>query len=254
MNLYAEENLKSISLLIGGEKSMTLQEFISKKEKEDLKIYNLLKDDIEDGIVYQIHREIRGEGKVSVGVFRKFSNLLYAMKDDIEFILAEDDCLKNRCWFEIKKYRLTNGEYKQEMSCAISASEKLLYYQPYCTALKDFKFVLEENVLPPYENGDIIKIKNAPFSDDFYAIYIYDSTRNGNKHIQLCVGEKIGCCKINWLEVTEKADTCPDERINEFSRKIKAGYNDFRIFCKENGIPSCLQPVDIYGKCLSQDE
>lgn len=46
MNLYAEENLKSISLLIGGEKSMTLQEFISKKEKEDLKIYNLLKDDI----------------------------------------------------------------------------------------------------------------------------------------------------------------------------------------------------------------
>lgn len=66
MNLYAEENLKSISLLIGGEKSMTLQEFISKKEKEDLKIYNLLKDDSEDGIVYKIHWEIRGEEAVNI--------------------------------------------------------------------------------------------------------------------------------------------------------------------------------------------
>lgn len=45
---------------------MTLQEFISKKEKEDLKIYNLLKDDIEDGIVYQIHRIIRGEKTVNI--------------------------------------------------------------------------------------------------------------------------------------------------------------------------------------------
>ena len=68
-NLYAEENLKSISLLIGGEKSMNLQEFISKKEKENLKIYNLLKDDSEEGIVYQIHREIRGEEAVNISQY-----------------------------------------------------------------------------------------------------------------------------------------------------------------------------------------
>lgn len=74
-----------------GEKSITLQEFISKKEKESLKIYNLLEDDIEDGVVYQIHREIRGEEMVNIGLFRQFSNLLYAMKDDMEVILAEDE-------------------------------------------------------------------------------------------------------------------------------------------------------------------
>lgn len=231
---------------------MILQEFIADKERENLKIYNLLKDDSEDGVVYQIHRIIRGEDTVNIGLFRRFSSLLYAMKDGMKFILAEDDCFKNRCWFEIEKYRLANGEYKQEISCAISASKKLLYYQPYCTVLKDFKFVLEEHVFPPYENGDIIK--NAPFSDDFYAIYIYDSARNGNKHIQLCVGEKIRCCKINWLEMTEKTDTCLDERIKEMSRKIKTGYNDFKMFCKENNIPCCLQLFSIYGKYISQDE
>ena len=48
---------------------MNLQEFISKKEKENLKIYNLLKDDSEEGIVYQIHREIRGEEAVNISQY-----------------------------------------------------------------------------------------------------------------------------------------------------------------------------------------
>ena len=54
-----------------GEKK-TSQEFIAEKERENLKIYNLLKDDIENGIVYQIHRIICGEKTVNMGLFRRF--------------------------------------------------------------------------------------------------------------------------------------------------------------------------------------
>ena len=231
---------------------MKIEEFIQKKLEENRKIYNILKDDSEDCIIYEVHRTVRDENTVGVGVFKQFSNLLRAVEDDIKFVSAEDNAIKNRIWYEIDKKRLIDSEYELDLSCTISADGKIVYYPPYCNALKKFTFVLEQEVLPPYKNGDIIKVKNAPFSEDFYVVYFYDNARSGNRHIQLCVGKKISFCKIIWLELTEKADDCSDERINELSRKIKTSNKELKEFCKENNIPYSLQPFNIYGKCVCE--
>lgn len=225
---------------------MTLQEFIKKKELENRKIYDLLKDDRGDGIVYHLYQRIRNKRAISIGIFSRFSNSLHVVKDDLYFELNayDDDFIKNKTWFEVRKYRLMNDEYELDLLCDISNTGKLLKYPRWCNALKDFKFVSEEDVLPPYGNGDIIKIKNAPFSNDFYAIYIYDNARSGNKHIQLQFSKKDGffCSKIFWFESTEKADICRNPRVNKMSKKIKGGYDDFKTFCEENDIPYSIQP------------
>ena len=49
-------------------------------------------------------------------------------------------------------------------------------------------------------------------------------------------------CKIHWLELTEKVDSCPIEEINEMSKKIKENYTEFYKFFEEQKISPVVSP------------
>lgn len=104
--------------------------------------------------------------------------------------------------------------------------------------LKNIDIPKSEDVIKPYNTGDILKVKNKPLTDDFYIIYIYDEKRECHKHIQMSFDEKFEFRVLYRLEKTEKVENCPIEQINEMSKKLKENYTEFNKFCEEEKISS----------------
>lgn len=220
---------------------MTLEEYKRKKDEIDLQVYEILKDDSGENVVYDLHRHVRGEdGYIACcGVFKKYENLEAVMASQIEFVEHannDDYCEGDYSWFVINKYRLHDGEYKEELSCRIDFDGRLLNYLPFGDVLRGMEIPSSKDVIKPYNTGDILKVKNTPLTEDFYIIYIYDEDREGNKNLQMCFDEEVTFCEIYWLELTEKVDICPDEKINEMSIKIKDNDTKLDKFFKEQKI------------------
>ena len=209
------------------------------------KMLEILADDMADNTVYTLHmRDRETDLNLDCGVFRHFSTLKKACENRIEFEEhANDDsyCAADFEWCEIKKYIMVDDELEQKMSAKISFDFKLLHYSIIDDAI-DRTALLEYTVAPIYETGDIIKVKNMPLSDDFYIIYIYDETQEGNKHIQMTFDEGPEFCKLYWLETTEKVMISPDNRINDMSAKIKQINGDFSKVFEDNGIKMEIHP------------
>lgn len=226
---------------------ITLGEYMAKKKDVDNIILEILMDDSSENVVYDLHRhDRRNSGHVSSGgVFKKYENLKKEMDDQIEFMALADDegeADSDYCWFVINKYCLENGEYKEILSCRVTFEGKLLHYLPIGDVIREIDIPESRDVIKPYNTGDILKVKNTPLTDDFYVIYIYDEKREGNKHLQMMLNNEFEFCKIHWLELTEKVDSCPIEEINEMSKKIKENYTEFYKFFEEQKISPVVSP------------
>lgn len=226
---------------------MTLEEYIVKKKEVDNMILEILMDDSSENVVYDLHRhDRRNSGHIAAGgVFKKYENLKKEMENQIEFMALADDegeADSDYCWFVINKYSLENGEYKEILSCRLSFAGELLHYLPIGDIIREIDIPESRDVIKPYTTGDILKVKNTPLTDDFYIIYIYDEKREGNKHIQMVFDEEFEFCKLHWLEITEKVESCPIEQINEMSKKIKENYTEFNKFFEEQKISPVIHP------------
>lgn len=237
---------------------MTLEEYVAKKKNIDKMILEILMDDSDENVVYDLHRhDRRNLGHIACGgVFKKYESLKKEMADQIEYLAewaewAEFDEFEDEeggpdseyCWFVINKYCLENGEYKEMLSCRVSFDGELLHYLPIGNTIREIDIPGSRDVIKPYNTGDILKVKNIPLTDDFYVIYIYDEKRQGNKHIQMLFNEEIEFCKIHWLEITEKVESCPIEQINEMSKKIKENYEEFNKFFEKQKISPEVHPL-----------
>lgn len=220
---------------------MTLEEYISRKKDADNMILEILTDDSNENVVYDLHRHDRLDSGLIMckGVFKKYENLKKVMDNQIEFMALaddEDEPVSDNYWFVINKYYLENGEYKKMLTCRISFSGELLDYKPFGEMSKFIDIPKSEDVVKPYNIGDILKVNNKPICDDKYVIYIYDEKRECHKHIQMYFDEKFKFCTLYWLEKTEKVENCPIEQISEMSKKIKENYTEFNKFCEEEKI------------------
>lgn len=227
---------------------MTLEEYISRKKDADNMILAILMDDSSENVVYDLHRHDRLDSGLIMckGVFKKYKNLKKAMDIHIELMPVADDegkAVSDYYWFVINKYYLENGEYKKILSCRISFNGEMLHYTFFDEALKNIDIPKSEDVIKPYNTGDILKVKNKPLTDDFYIIYIYDEKRECHKHIQMYFDEKFEFCTLYWLEKTEKVESCPIEQINEMSKKIKENYEEFNKFFEKQKISPEVHPL-----------
>lgn len=230
-----------IRRILSGEIMLTLEEYVTKKKTAYNKILEILVDDSNDNVVYDLHRQDRRDSGliVSGGVFKKYENLQKEINEQIEFMTFADEVGEpdsKYCWFVINKYCLENGEYKKILSCHVSFDGELLYYSSNGDTIKEIDIPESRNVIKPYNTGDILKVRNTPLTGELYVIYIYDEKREGNKHIQMIFDEEIEFYKINWLEITEKVENCPIEQINEMSKKIKENYDEFNKFFEKQKI------------------
>ena len=226
---------------------MTLEEYREKKKEVDQRVLQILKDDSDESVAYDLHCHNRRKGgcTISLGIFRKYENLQSEMDGWIEFSEIDDGdghSASDECWFEINKYRLENGKYKVILSCRINFDGELLHYLPIDEALQELEIPNSRDVIKPYETGDILMVKNIPLSDDFYVIYIYDEKREGNQHLQMNFDDGISFTKIHWLEITEKVETCPVPEINEMSKKMKENDAVWRRPLAEQGISHAVVP------------
>lgn len=220
-------------------------EYKLKKQNINKQVLDILSNDSNDGTLYTLHMRNR-ETKLNLdcGVFRHYSNLKDAIDGYVEFEEHANDENYSAAdfeWFDISKYIMSDGEYKQQMNVKITFGYGLIHYYIEDSIIEE-KALLEQNVETPYETGDIIKIKNMPLSEDFYGIYIYDENQEDNKHIQMTFNGKADFSKIYWLERTEKAMHCVDERLNDISRQIKAMNGDFSKVFQKYGIKMNIQP------------
>ena len=224
---------------------ISFDEYKIKKQQINEHVLKLLADDSRDSTVYTLHMRNRETNlSLDCGVFRHYSTLKETMESRIEFEeIANDDnyCAGDFEWFDIKKYIMKDGEYEQEMTAKVAFDYRLIHYFKK-DDLKDIKATLEQEVPAPYETGEIIKIKNMPLSEDYYAIYIYDEAQKGNKHIQMTYGDELECCKFHWLELTEKVENCTNDRINELSKEIKEMNGDFLKVFERHGYNMEIHP------------
>lgn len=223
---------------------INIDEYMLKKQHMDKQVLEMLADDSNDGTLYTLHTNNR-ETKIALdcGVFKHYSNLKNVIEGRIEFEEHANDgnyCASDFEWFDVKKYILSDGEYKQKMAVKIAFDYSLIHYYTEDNVIEE-RTLLEQEVAVPYESGDIIKIKNTPMSEDFYGIYIYDETQEGNKHIQITFDEKAYFCKIHWLEKIEKVIDSPDKRINDISKRIKEMNGNFSKVLKNYGIKMEIQ-------------
>lgn len=223
---------------------LSFDEYKLKKQNINKKVIDILTDDSNDGTLYTLCMRNR-ETKLALdcGVFRYYANLKNSMDSRIEFEeFAKDEnySAEDFEWFEINKYIMSTGEYKLKMTVKIAFDYRLIHYYTEDNVIEE-KVFLEPEVVALYESGDIIKIKNAPLSEDFYGIYIYDETQEGNKHIQMTFNEEVYFCKIHWLEKIEKVISSPDKRINDISKRIKEMDGDFSKVLQNYGIKMEIQ-------------
>lgn len=224
---------------------MNFEEYKEKKQQINAQVLELLADDSHDCTVYTLHMRNRETNlSLDCGVFKHYSALRETIESRIEFEEhANDDnyCAADFIWFEVKKYIMLDGEYRRKMTVKIDFDHSLIHYFAEGDVIKE-ETPIEHELEAPYETGDIIKIRNAPLSEDFYGIYIYDEKRKGNKHIQMMFNEETEFCKIYWLETTEKVIESPDKRINEMSKKIKEMNGDFSKALQNCGIEMKISP------------
>ena len=102
--------------------------------------------------------------------------------------------------------------------------------------------VITGSMIPVYEIGDIIKVKNMPMDEDYYGVYIYDENQKRNKHIVITFDEEPSFFKFNRFENTEKVTKSPNEKINEISKKIKEMNGDFATVLQDIGIKIEILP------------
>ena len=224
---------------------INFDEYKIKKQQIKEQVKEILADDSHDGTVYTLHmRNRETDHSLDCGVYRHYAALIETMECRVEFEeLANDDnyCAANFEWFDIKKYIMKDGEYEEEITAKVAFDYSLIHYF-IKDDLKDIKATLEQEVVAPYETGEIIKIKNMPLSEDYYAIYIYDEAQKGNKHIQMTFGDEPEFYKLHWLELTEKVENSSDDRINELSKKIKEINGDFSKVLEKYGYNMEIYP------------
>lgn len=227
---------------------MTLEEYIAKKKNIDKMILEILMDDSDENIVYDLHRHDRLDSGLimSKGVFKKYENLKKTMDNHIELMLVTNDegrAVSDYYWFVLNKYCLENGEYKKMLTCRISFNGELLDYKLFGEMSEIIDIPKSEDVINPYNTGDILKVNHKPICDDKYVIYIHDEKREGHKHIQVSFDEKFEFRVLYWLEKTEKVENCLIKQINEMSKKIKENYTEFNKFCEGEKISLEVHPL-----------
>ena len=223
---------------------ISFAEYKLKKQNINKQVLEILADDSSDGTLYTLHMRSREtKHTLDCGVFRHYSNLKDAMEERIEFEEHANDENYSAAdfeWFDISKYIMSDGEYRQKMTAKITFDYSLIHYYMEDNTVEE-KAVLEQDMEIPYETGDIIKIKTLHLFEDYYGIYIYDEKQEGNKHIQMTFHEKADFSKIYWIERTEKAMNCADERLNDISRQIKEMNGDFSKVFQKYGIKMDIQ-------------
>ena len=174
------------------------------------------------------------------------------MAEQIEF--CEFDCISkdekgvnsaDYNYFAINKYKLIDGEYTEEMSCRLSSGGELLPSLPeQYNVLAGLDIPISRDVIKAYETGDILTVNAAPLSEPYYIIYAYDEKRKGNKHLQLCFEKgKFNFYKIQWLELIEKADSCPIQEINDMSKRIKDNPVKFEKLLENQKVLYDIKPM-----------
>lgn len=224
---------------------INFDEYKLKKQQMNEQLLKILADDSDDGTVYILQMRNRETNRVlDCGVFRHYSAMKETIECNIEFEQhANDDnyCAADFKWFDVDKYIMSDGEYTRKMAVGIAFDYSLIYCLPEDGVMK-YPASLEQELEAPYETGDIIKIKVAPLSEDYYAIYIYDEKQKENKHIQMMFKEEPEFCKIYWLETTKKVIEGPNKRINDMSKRIKEMNGDFSKALQSCGIKMEIQP------------
>ena len=225
---------------------MNFAEYKAKKKQMDENVLKILADDTKENTIYTLHKCDRESGfNLDYGVFRQYSHLKTIMDECVEFEEhgdSEELCAADYMWFNVEKYTMTDDEYVKEMDAILSFNYRLVHYIADECVLKYHRTNIEHELEPPYETGDIIKVKNMPIAEDYYGIYIYDEKQTENKHMIIHFNENPGCCQCYWLETTEKATESPDARISEISKKIKKMNGDYTSVLQNLGIKVEVTP------------
>ena len=218
---------------------MNFDEYKAQKKQMDENVLKILADDTEENTTYTLHKCDRETGfNLDYGVFRQYSHLKTIMDECIEFEEHGDNeeySAAEYMWFNVEKYTMIDGEYVKEMDAILSFEYRLVHYIADECVMK-YQLPIENELEPPYETGDIIKVKNMPIAEDYYGIYIYDENQTENKHMIIHFNENPGCCQCYWLETTEKVTESPNEKINEVSKKIKEMNGDFTTVFQNIGV------------------
>lgn len=224
---------------------MNFDEYKIRKQQMNEKVLKILVDDTKEGTLYTLHKRDRASGlNVDYGVFRNYKNLKMAMDACVEFEeLANNEnyYAADYEWFDITKYVMKDDEYERELSANLAFDYRLIHYIAEECVMK-YHTLIEHELEPPYETGDIIITKNMPIAEDYYGVYLYDKNQKGNKHLVMAFNEKPSFFKTYWLETTERVNDSPNKRLNEISKKIKEMNGDFTKAFQEFGIQVELQP------------
>lgn len=224
---------------------MNFDEYKARKHQMNEDVLKMLADDTKEGTIYTLHmRDGEPKSNRGYGVFRHYSNLKVAMDTCVESENSRDNenyCTADYKWFEVRKYTMIDDEYVREMIVKISFEYRIIHYFAEEGILK-FNRLIEHELEPPYEIGDIIKVKNMPMDEDYYGVYIYDENQKRNKHIVITFDEEPSFFKFNRFENTEKVTKSPNEKINEISKKIKEMNGDFATVLQDIGIKIEILP------------
>ena len=219
---------------------MDFEEYKNQKQQMDEKVLKMFVDDTKEGTLYTLHKCDRESGvNLDYGVFRHYSHLKMVMDECVEFEKRGDNeeySVADYMWFNVKKHTMVDDEYVKEMEAILSFDYRLVHYIADECVFKYHRTNIEHELEPPYETGDIIKVRNMPIAEDYYGIYIYDENQTENKHRIIHFNENPGYCYCYWLETTEKVTESPNEDINEISKKIKEMNGDFTTVLQNIGI------------------
>lgn len=235
---------------------MTFEEYKSKRNAIDKYILKCLADDSIGDVQYKIclyDRLEKWSGKSEI--FKEFDHLneyIVTENKNFDFCNAGEEHKPEESkhseyeWWQVGKYLLIDGEYEEILRCDITLDGELAHFLCLKTEYfgelfqnKEMMDILDcKNVVSPYETGDIIKFNALPMSECFYAIYSYNERFERHNFFYMCCEEEPPLFALRDLRRTEKAKNCPDEELNEISKKVKENQSLFFRLHKKSGFES----------------
>lgn len=228
---------------IGDIKELAMQELEYDKDDEVFGVVPEFRDDydlVSNGIMHKVFKRFDSVRRYII----EESSLMENDNDDEEPMLE-------RAYWEVTRYRFSEGEYRMYARYCFSLKFELLALR-YITwdgaeflhdeeqLCHQYLLTSPKNVSLPYKTGDILKLNALPFGKDFYAVYGGESGKEKcDSYYQYCIYESedrnglwIGdisdsnffdCVYFenSPLDRCELAERCPDEKLVKVSEILK---------------------------------